>query len=133
MEGRTNQNNERYKNQLNTKMKLNDTNLFIKDNLQNIIDGKFDDKFEPEQLKMMFEMSFLYNHITFDSNSILFNYNDINYKVTGITEIINSLPHNIDAESEIISIIKKSITFNSAYKQFLTITNRDTKINSILN
>ena len=114
-------------------MKLNDTNLFIKDNLQNIIDGKFDDKFEPEQLKMMLEMSFLYNHITFDSNSILFNYNDINYKVTGITEIINSLPHNIDAESEIISIIKKSITFNSAYKQFLTITNRDKKINSILN
>ena len=133
MERGTNQNNERYKNQLNTKMKLNDTNLFIKDNLQNIIDGKFDDKFEPEQLKMMLEMSFLYNHITFDSNSILFNYNDINYKVTGITEIINSLPHNIDAESEIISIIKKSITFNSAYKQFLTITNRDKKINSILN
>lgn len=73
------------------------------------------------------------NQNTFDYNSILFNYNDINYKVTGITEIINSLPHNIDAQSEIISIIKKSITFNSAYKQFLTITNRNKKINSILN
>lgn len=56
MEKGTNQNNEKYKNQLNTKMKLNDTNLFIKDNLQNIIDGKFDDKFddkfEPEHLRL---------------------------------------------------------------------------------
>lgn len=33
---------------------------YIKDNFQNILDGKFDDKFEPDQLKMMLEMSFLY-------------------------------------------------------------------------
>jgi hypothetical protein len=28
---------------------LDDTDNFIKDNLQNIIDGKFDDKFDKEQ------------------------------------------------------------------------------------
>jgi len=43
---------------------LDDTENYIKDNLQNILDGKFDDKFDKEQLKMMLEMSFLYNHIS---------------------------------------------------------------------
>ena len=37
---------------------FDDTENYIKDNLQNIIDGKFDDKFSKEQLKMMLEMSF---------------------------------------------------------------------------
>ena len=112
-------------------MKLNDTNLFIKDNLQNIIDGKFDDKFEPNQLKMMLEMSFLYNHITFElTDSILFKYNDISYKVKGIKEmIIDSSPYNIDVENEIFGMIRNAEVFKSSYKQFL----RDTKINSILN
>ena len=110
-------------------MKLNDTNLFIKDNLQNIIDGKFDDKFEPDQLKMMLEMSFLYNHITFEStDSILFKYNDISCKVNGIKEMISS-PYNIDVENEIFGMIRNAEVFKSSYKQFL----RDTKINSILN
>ena len=112
-------------------MKLNDTNLFIKDNLQNIIDGKFDDKFEPDQLKMMLEMSFLYNHITFElTDSILFKYNDISYKVKGIKEMIESSSYNnIDVENEIFGMIRNSEVFKSSYKQFL----RDTKINSILN
>lgn len=120
-------------------MKLNDTNLFIKDNLQNIIDGKFDDKFEPDQLKMMLEMSFLYNHITFElTDSILFKYNDISCKVNGIKEMIESSPlpmnlkigyNNIDVENEIFGMIRNSEVFKSSYKQFL----RDTKINSILN
>ena len=112
-------------------MKQNDTNLFIKDNLQNIIDGKFDDKFEPDQLKMMLEMSFLYNHITFElTDSILFKYNDISYKVNGIKEmIIDSSLYNIDVENEIFGMIRNSEVFKSSYKQFL----RDTKINSILN
>ena len=140
MERGTNQNKKRYKNQLNIKMKLNDTNLFIKDNLQNIIDGKFDDKFEPNQLKMMLEMSFLYNHITFElTDSILFKYNDISYKVKGIKEMIDSIifvtnfktssPYNIDVENEIFGMIRNAEVFKSSYKQFL----RDTKINKILN
>lgn len=53
---------------------LDDTENYIKDNLQNILDGKFNDKFETDQLKMMLEMSFLYNHISSEYDSVVFSY-----------------------------------------------------------
>ena len=110
-------------------MKLDDTALFIKDNLQNILDGKFDDKFSEEQLKMMLEMSFLYNHITFGLDSVVFEYGDQKLKVSGITEIIHSQPFGISAEDEIFSTIKNQSIFKSSYASFL----RDKKIDDILN
>ena len=108
-------------------MKLDDTALFIKDNLQNILDGKFDDKFSSEQLKMMLEMSFLYNHITFELDSVLFDYNGQKVKVSGITEIIHSQPFGISAEDQIFSTIKSQSIFKSSYASFL----RDCKLNAL--
>lgn len=109
-------------------MKLDDTALFIKDNLQNILDGNFDDKFSSEQLKMMLKMSFLYNHITFESDSVLFEYGDQKLKISGITEIIHSQPFGISAEEQIFSTIKSQSVFESSYASFL----RDKKIDDIL-
>ena len=109
-------------------MKLDDTALFIKDNLQNILDGKFDDKFSSEQLKMMLEMSFLYNHITFESDSVVFGYGSQKLKISGITEIIHSQPFGISAEEQIFSTIKSQSLFESSYASFL----RDKKIDDIL-
>jgi len=108
-------------------MKLNDTNQFIKDNLQNILDGKFDDKFSQEQLKMMLEMSFLYNHITFELDSILFEYGDQKLKFSGINNMIQSMPFG-PGEEQIFSMIRSESIFKSAYDSFL----RDKKINDIL-
>lgn len=104
-------------------MHLNDTNQFIKDNLQNIIDGKFDDKFSLEQIKMMLEMSFLYNHLRFEIDAILFEYNGFTFKVSGI----DSMHHPL-SEDEILSIIRKDSVFKSACASFL----RDYKIKKIL-
>lgn len=104
-------------------MQLNETNQFIKDNLQNILHGKFDEKFSPEQLKMMLECSFLYNHITSQSDSILFKYNDTTLKVSGIDYL---MPYS--SEDEILSIIRNDNAFISAYKSFL----RNKKIEDIL-
>ena len=109
-------------------MQLNETNQFIKDNLQNILDGKFDEKFSPEQLKMMLQCSFLYNHITFQSDSILFKYNNVTLKVSNITEIIHSNPFGVNCEDEILSTIRNDEVFKSSYKSFL----RDIKIEDIL-
>ena len=108
-------------------MKLNYTNQFIKDNLQNILDGKFDDKFSQEQLKMMLEMSFLYNHITFELDSILFEYGDQKLKFSGINNMIQSMPFG-PGEEQIFSMIRSESIFKSAYDSFL----RDKKINDIL-
>jgi len=102
---------------------LNDTENYIKDNLQNIINGKFDDNFSKEQLKMMLEMSFLYNHISFEGDSVIFEYNGVKFKISGISEIPGRF-----AKEQITSSIKNDVVFKSALKQFL----RDKKINDIL-
>jgi len=102
---------------------FDDTDNYIKDNLENIIDGKFDDKFSPEQLKMMLEMSFLYNHITFENDSVIFEYNSVKLKISGISELPTQF-----AKEHITSTIKNDKFFKSALTQFL----RDKKINNIL-
>jgi len=102
---------------------LDDTDNYIKDNLQNILDGKFDDKFEPDQLKMMLEMSFLYNHISSEYDSVIFSYNGVILKISGISELPGGF-----AKEHIISSIKNDVVFKSALTQFL----RDKKINDIL-
>jgi len=109
-------------------MKLDETALFIKDNLQNILDGKFDDKFSSEQLKMMLEMSFLYNHIRYELDSIVFEYDNQKLKISGITEIIHSQPFGISAEDQIFSTIKSQSIFKSSYASFL----RNKKIDDVL-
>ena len=98
---------------------LDYTENYIKDNLQNIIDGKF----EPDQLKMMLEMSFLYNHISFENNSVIFEYNRVKFEISDISEI-----PDVFAKEQITSSIKNDVVFKSALKQFL----RDKKINEIL-
>jgi hypothetical protein len=102
---------------------LDDTDNYIKDNLQNILDGKFDDKFEPDQLKMMLEMSFLYNHISFEGDSVIFEYNGVKFKISGISEIPGGF-----TKEHITSTIKNDVVFKSSLTQFL----RDKKINEIL-
>jgi acid stress-induced BolA-like protein IbaG/YrbA len=102
---------------------LDDTDNYIKDNLQNILDGKFDDKFDKEQLKMMLEMSFLYNHINVENDSVIFEYNGVKLKINGISEIPTQF-----AKETITSSIKNDVVFKSALTQFL----RDKKINEIL-
>jgi hypothetical protein len=107
---------------------LDDTDNYIKDNLQNIINGEFDDKFSPDQLKMMLEMSFLYNHITVENDSVIFEYNGVKLKINGINDLINSAQIGIDYKNQIFSTIKSDEIFKSALTQFL----RDKKINEIL-
>lgn len=102
---------------------LDDTDNFIKDNLQNIIDGKFDDKFDKEQLKMMLELSFLYNHINIGNNTVVFRYDDKRVSIEGLSEIPTKF-----AKETITSYIKNDKAFKSALTQFL----RDKKINDIL-
>ena len=102
---------------------LDDTENYIKDNLQNILDGKFDDKFDKEQLKMMLEMSFLYNHISVENDSVVFSYNGVKLKISGISEIPGGF-----AKEQITSSIRNDVIFKSALKQFL----RDKKIIDIL-
>ena len=104
-------------------MQLSDTNTFIKDNLQNIIDGKFDDKFEPDYLKWMLELSFLFNHLTTDKYYMIFEYNGVGLYINGYEShgILNS-------EEAMLHYIRNEETFKSCYNLFL----RDVKLNKLL-
>ena len=102
------------------KIELSDTNTFIRDNLQNIIDGKFDDKFGPDHLKMVLELSFLFNHLTIDKYYIIFKYNGVVLKINAF--------ESLQSEEEVISFIRNEETFKSCYNSFL----RDVKINKII-
>jgi hypothetical protein len=108
-------------------MQLSDTNTFIKDNLQNIIDGKFDDKFEPDHLEWLLELSFLFNHLTTDKYYIIFKYNGVAFNINMNESYIHFLDP-FQSEEEVISIIRNEETFKSCYNSFL----RDVKINQII-
>jgi len=113
-------------------MQLNDTNTFIRDNLQNIIDGKFDDKFGPDHLKMVLELSFLFNHLTTDKYYIIFEYNGVALKINAYEfhRPMQSEEEDFlnDFTSGVISFIRNEETFKSCYNSFL----RDVKINQII-
>lgn len=108
---------------------LDDKDKFIKDNLLNIIDGKFNDKFNPEELKMMLELSFLYNHTTIELTSITFNYNGS--KLTFSEKNNNNTTKGYDlwlvGKDTFISTIRNDNLFKSSLTQFL----RDLKLNKI--
>lgn len=109
-------------------MKLSDTNQYIKDSLQDIIDGALDDKFSSDELKKILELSFFLNHISFDEmcDALTFKYNNITLKVSNVIDLVYSNIYM--SEEEIFSIIMHEEMFKSAYTTFL----RDIKIDNIL-
>jgi hypothetical protein len=104
-------------------MKLSTTNQTIKDDLQSFVDGIYDGILSPEQLKMALELSFLFNHITTDIDTIIFEYDGFKVKVSGV----HDLPYEYAEETVIHTIIKEE-GFKSALKQFI----RDNRITKLL-
>jgi hypothetical protein len=104
-------------------MKLSTTNQTIKDDLQSFVDGTYEGILSPEQLKMALELSFLFNHITTDGYSVIFEYNKLRIKVSGD----KFMPTEYEEERIIHTIIKEK-GFQSALKQFI----RDNRITKLL-
>ena len=110
---------------------LDDTDLFIKDNLDWILAGNYDDKFSKEQLDKMIELSFLYNHITLENDKLTFEYGKLQINLTNLYEQYSDLVYQLGKEgvkNMIITTITSQEQFKLAFKSFL----RDNKINKIL-
>lgn len=105
---------------------IDNTDKYLRDNLDNIMKGEWDDHFNEEQLEQARKMSFLLNHITQNERTIVFEYNGI--KLNCALEDPMELIFGIDQESHLISQIKNTDIFLDAYKSFL----RDWKIGKIL-
>ena len=110
---------------------LDDTDIFIKDNLDGILAGDMDDKFNKEQLDKMLEISFLYNHLTFEMDSLTFEHGGTKLKVNNLYEQYSDLVYQIGKEgvkNMVMTTITSQDQFKSAFKSFI----RDNKINKII-
>jgi len=110
---------------------LDDMDIFIKDNLDGILAGDMDDKFNKEQLDKMLEISFLYNHLTFEKDSLTFEHGDVKVRVNNLYEQYSDLVYQIGKEAVknmVITTITSQDQFKSSFKSFL----RDKKIDKIL-
>lgn len=110
---------------------LDDTDLFIKDNLDWILAGNYDDKFSKEQLDKMIELSFLYNHMVLENDKLTFEYSKWQINLTNLYEQYSELVYQLGREgvkNMIITAIISQDEFKLAFKSFL----RDRKINKII-
>lgn len=110
---------------------LDDTDLFIKDNLDWILAGNYDDKFNKEQLDKMIELSFLYNHMVLENDKLTFEYSKYQINLTNLYEQYSELVYQLGREgvkNMIITAIISQDEFKLAFKSFL----RDRKINKII-
>jgi hypothetical protein len=106
---------------------IDDTDKYLRDNLDNIMKGEWDEHFNEEQLEQARKMSFLLNHITQNERTIVFEYN--NLKINCVLEDpMDFQIYGIDQKSHVISQIKNTDIFLDSYKSFL----RDWKIGKIL-
>lgn len=110
---------------------LDDTDLFIKDNLDWILAGNYSDDLSKEQLDKMIELSFLYNHLILENDKLTFEYSKYQINLTNLYEQYSELVYQIGKEAVknmIITTITSQEQFKLSLKSFL----RDRKINKII-
>lgn len=109
-------------------MKLESSDIYLRDNLSNIMNGEWDSQFNEEQLEMAKKTSFLFNHITIEERCIIFEYGDKKVKYNFNSDPLDYRMHIGDFSTHMISMIRNSEDFMNSYKAFV----RDWKINKII-
>lgn len=110
---------------------LDDTDIFIKDNLDWILAGKYDDKFNKDQLDKMIELSFLYNHMVLENDKLTFEYSNWQINLTNLYDQYSDLVYQLGKDgvkNMIITTITSQEQFKLAFKSFL----RDKQISKII-
>lgn len=108
-------------------IKLDDTELKLKEDLHVIFSGGYDSELTQLQIEYCKEFSFLYNHIVFEGRDITFSYNNLNFKISNVPEEDMFLSNQM-IKDQIFYQIRSSEEFKSSYQQFV----RDYKIDKIL-
>ena len=108
-------------------IKLDETELKIKEDIDVIFSGGYDKGLTKEQVEYCKEFSFLYNHITFEGRDLVFKYGGFNLKISNIPD--EELFVTTDMiKDQVLYSLRNSDEFKSAYKQFI----RDYKIEKLL-
>ncbi len=108
-------------------IKLDETELKLKEDLDVIFSGGGYNKLSKEQFEYCKEFSFLYNHTVFECRDIIFSYNNLKFKISNVPEEDMFLSNQM-IKDQIFYQIRSSQEFKMSYKQFV----RDYKIDKII-
>ena len=109
-------------------MNIDKTDEYLRDNLENIMKGEWDNHFNESQLEIARKESFMLNHISIGERNITFEYGSekIVYKFDADPSDFNMFGG--DFKSHMTQMIKNDEAFLKYYKSFL----RDWKIEKII-
>lgn len=105
-------------------MNIDKTDEYLRDNLENIMKGEWDNHFDESQLEMARKTAFLLNHlnangIEYDGKKTVFSYD---------CDPVDLQLYSGDANMHLMSMIKNDDSFLKAYTAFI----RDWKITKII-
>ena len=106
-------------------MELDSTDIYLRNNLENIMNGEWNYQFDELQLEHARKMSFLLNYITIKDSYIIFEYNNkikYNFNCDPKDDLLGSFKEHM------FSIIRNDKIFIVEYATFI----RDWKIDKIL-
>lgn len=103
---------------------LTETELKLKEDLPLILNGGYDKFFEGEQLKLILELSFLYNFTEFTYDSAVFKYNNNTLRISGLSDAY----YSVDSFDTAVNYIRKERVFKDALVSY----KREYKINNII-
>lgn len=109
-------------------MELDSTDIYLRNNLENIMNGEWNLDFDELQIEQARKMSFLLNYITIKDSYIIFKYNNHKIKYNFDCDPVDYSFYGGDFKSHMFSMIKNDQSFITNYTTFL----RDWKIDKIL-
>jgi len=109
-------------------MKLDNTDEYLRDNLENIMKGEWDKHFDSSQLEIARKESFMLNHISIEERNIIFEYNGLKIRYKFDSDPLDFHMHGGDFKMHMFSMIKNDESFLKSYTSFL----RDWKIGKII-
>ena len=108
-------------------MELGETDQIIKDKVDEIMSGKWDDQFDAEHIHMLKHRSFLLNHFTYKEGDFTFEYDG--ERIVAHCPDVAELSLYADTESHVIHSIMSDPAFTRAFAAF----SREWKIDGLLN
>lgn len=109
-------------------MNIDKTDEYLRDNLENIMKGEWDNHFDESQLEMARKESFMLNHISIGESNITFEYGSEKIIYSFNSDPLDFHMHGGDFKMHMLSMIKSDEAFLKSYKSFL----RDWKIGKII-
>lgn len=98
---------------------------FIKDNLYGLLSGNYNDKFDKDQIDILIETSFIFNHLEVVDNKYNLKYNELTFSLSFPEE---DFYIGVSKDEMIISLIRNQDFFKKMFLSFI----RDYKLGKIL-